>query len=407
MKSSSIYTGWRRVIELQKAIAARGLSGGLIHKPENIYYFSNVFPIEPSFLLVPSEGEPELVVAASSYREASQESLIPVTSGELDIANSVYVRLIDRGLLLKEDEAPLKRAWHKIMGRYLGVEDDYFKVNLYNYFGLSHCESISSEIFQLRNIKDQSEIEFLREASRIADEAMMETAQLIKPGMTEREVSGLMDRFTKAKGADESKARVRSGANSAKAFTRWMGGEILEGPLLIDYGARIKGYWSDIARTFWVGKKPTELFAEIYNIVLDSSNKALAQMVPGNSIYIVEETVRKIFANKGYEEKMIYTAGHAIGLEIHEDPILSLPSQTKEREPKFASDSPAARKYDAFMRNVGEDKGPLFEKGQVFALEPGIYMEDMGIRIEDMVLIEEKPEYMSTFPRKLDDIIII
>ncbi|MEW6624105.1 MAG: Xaa-Pro peptidase family protein [Bacillota bacterium] len=402
----TISTGWRRVLELQKSIQSGGLSGALIHKPENIYYFSRVFPIEPSFLIVPYQGEPELVVASSSFKEASRDSLLPVTAGELDITRTVRERLLKRGCLVSEKAAPLKRLWHNIQGQHLGVEFDYFNLNLKKYLQAGSCLDITPIINEMRMIKDSSEISCLKEACRIADAAMAETASLIRAGMTEREVSGLMDRFIKARGADESKARVRAGVNSAKAFTRWMGGEVVEGPLLIDYGARVQGYWSDIARTFYVGKNPDPLFEKIYTLVQDAQLKGFEQMLPGKSIYQVEEAIRRVFAAQGYDQKMIYTAGHGIGLEIHEEPILSMPPQYEEEHPEYPSWSQAAKIYQTMVNQGGKEIGPVFARGQTYALEPGIYIEKFGIRIEDMVLIGDNPELMSSYPRKLEEVTI-
>ena len=405
--NNPVTTGWRRILELQKRIQAMDLSGALIHKGENIYYYSGVFPNEPSFILVPAEGEPELIVAKASYQEATLDSLLPVVAGELDIAHTARERLLALGCLRAEGETAGARALSYMLSKPIGVEFDYLPLGLLGDLHIKKYRDISPIIWDMRFVKDGGEIEYLKEACRIADAAMAEVAPLIKPGMTEREVSGLIDQMVKAKGADESKARVRSGPNSAKAFTKWMGGQIVEGPLLIDYGARVKGYWSDITRTFYVGKKPTPEFAEIYSLVLDSQRRGLEEMKRDNSIYQVEIKVRQVLAEKNYDQQMIFTAGHAIGLEVHEPPVLSMPPQAVEKEMKLPGWFEGGKGFQALLKQLGDGEGPRFKAGSTFALEPGVYLPQLGIRIEDMILVgEEESQYLSSFPRELEDIIL-
>ncbi|MEW6661935.1 MAG: M24 family metallopeptidase [Bacillota bacterium] len=400
-------SGWRRILELQKALVSLDLSGGIIHRPENIYYYSGVFPNEPSFVIIPCKGEPELVVARASYHEALRESLIPVIAGDLDICQTVKQRLYLKGCLLKEGDTPLKKVWSSLRAKPLGVEYDFFNPQLKVNLKVEKIADICAAIQEMRMIKDKAEIEYIAEACRIADEAMMEALPLIKPGMTEREVSGLFDRFVKAKGADESKARVRAGKNSAFAFTKWMGGCVVEGPLLIDYGARVKGYWSDITRTFYVGRHPDPRFRDAYNLLHESLKKGFEKMVPGGSIYQVEAAIRQVLSVEGLDQNMIFTAGHGVGLEIHENPVLSLyPEKAAEDGPNFPNWHQGARTYETLVKMSKKDAGPVFQKGQVFALEPGVYLQDIGIRIEDMVLIDDRPRFLSNFPRALEDVLI-
>lgn len=332
---NTLATGWRRVLKLQQAVQALDLSGALLHKPENVYYFSGVFPIEPSFLIVPPDGDPELIVPGSSYREAVRDAVLPVEAGELDIVRTVRRRLIEKGCLRKEGDTPAKSLWSRLVGKGLGLEYDFFNLELKELVRVRCTADVTPVIREMRMVKDQTEINFIREACRIADEAMAATLPLIRPGMTEREVSGLFDQRAKAGGADETKARVRAGKRTALAFTRWMGGKVFEGPLLIDYGSRVRGYWSDITRTFYVGHRPDPVFAEIYPLVLDGLHQGVAQLRTGRNIYEVERAVRRVFAAAGHEEHMVYTAGHGIGLEIHEHPVLSLPPAAPEDMPEL------------------------------------------------------------------------
>lgn len=405
-----ITSGWRRVLNLQQRARAKCLSGVLIHKPENIYYFTSVYPHEPSFLIIPLEGEPELVVARSALVEAERDSLIPVVPGEIDIAASAYARMQEKKVLKSPPDTIFKSMLRKIGESPIGLELDYISAYLFQYFKIRNHMDISPEIDAMRSVKSGFEIEHITDACRIADAAMARTRERITPGMTEREVSGIFDAHAKALGAEESKCRVRSGKNTALAFSRWMDGILDRGPLLIDYGARVKGYWSDITRMFHLGAEPDPFFLEIYHLVLAAQKNALEIMRPGQSIYEPEARIRKTFREKGFEQNMIYTAGHGVGLEIHEAPLLGSPPLKKikkETQPTPQANENMQAAIAAMLEEArGDDDAPVLEYGQIFALEPGLYFPDIGVRVEDMVHISQEPVLLSTFPTSVEEMII-
>lgn len=405
-KKDIITTGLSRLLSLQKSIQELDMLGAMIQKPENIYYFCGVFPLEPSFLIIPSHGEPELVVAGSSFYEAIRDSLVPVRPGDFDIISTVLQVLLEKGCISDNKNAPIKLLWQKIRGAYLGIEYDTANYQLIEALNITSCQDISPIIWQMRSIKDTQEISYIKEACHLTTETLAETLQLIKPGMSERAVSGLFDRLAKEKGADESKAFVRSGKNTAFAFTRWMEGEIGKGTLLIECGARVKGYWSEITRTFYLGNKVDPFFKEIYELVLAGLQGTLAYMEQGNALYEAARLSQDIFSDQKYVKNMIYSVGHSIGLEIHEQPTLSLPLQLKVKQHNFPSWSQAAKIYQSIATHFPDYEDIKFKKNQVFAVEPSLYFEHLGIRIEDMVLIEEKPYVLSIFPKNLTDIIL-
>ncbi|MFP4108993.1 MAG: M24 family metallopeptidase [Desulfonatronovibrio sp.] len=402
MAEKTIMTGWKRLHKLQESARQLMLSGILIHNNENIYYLTSVYPHEPSFLIIPPHSEPKLVAARSICKEAEKDSLIPVIPGDLDIAETVYLHMLDTGVIKPPPTTALKSFIRKIAEQPLGIEQNYLSVFLFEKFNIRNHLDITPYIMDLRSKKDSFEIDYIKSACQTADQAMLKAKKFIRPGMSEKELSGIFDAQAKAMGADETKCRVRSGQNSALAFSRWMDAQLTQGPLLIDYGARIKGYWSDITRMFYLGSNPDAQFLELYELVLKARNRALEVMNPGQSLYGPETVIRDIFRDKGCEENMIYTAGHGIGLEIHEPPILSYCAawSTGPQDRDVRKES----LVNCFLSD--KDDEHIFKKGQVYALEPGIYLEEIGVRIEDMVHINQTPVLLSSLSTKLDDIVI-
>ncbi len=426
MAPKRIMTGWKRIHRLQEIARHLFLSGIIIHNPENIYYFTSVYPHEPSFLIVSPEDEPELVAARSVYAEAVKDSLIPVVPGEFDIAETAWQRLQAKKIIRPPGGTILLDFFRKIIQGPVGIEENHLSVYLLNKFNIRSHMDIVPAIMELRSVKDGFEVDNIRKACTIAEQAMQEVKKAINPGISEKELSGIFDARAKALGADEAKCRVRSGENTALPFSRWMDAQVEEGPLLIDFGARVRGYWSDITRVFYLGK-PDPQFLELYHLILTARDRALEVMSRGKTIYGPERVIRDIFRHGGYEKNMIYSAGHGIGLEVHETPFLTLsPSESRLREAPDGSDAGKKRKAREMVPEKSElekayggssssmmmfmpeamDEGPVFQRNQVFALEPGIYLDNLGVRIEDMVLVGEKPSLLSSFSTEEKDIII-
>ncbi len=420
-----IMTGLKRILRMQESARNQMLCGILIHDPKNIFYFTNVYPHEPSFLIVPSESEPELVAPGSVYAEAVKDSLVPVVRGDLDIASTAWDRLLAKKILKPPPKTIFIEIIRKIAQCPLGIEESHLSVNLLNRFKVSNYIDISPVIMEYRSKKDSFEIENITQACQIADRSMEELKKSIRLGLSERELSGIFDARAKFLGADETKCRVRSGKNTALPFSRWMDGELERGPLLIDYGVRVNGYWSDITRMFYLGAEPDSKFLELYDLVLKARSQSLAVMKQGESIYIPEIRIRELFRQSGFEENIVYAAGHGIGLDVHEEPILSMPpkeemqsellTQGFGKKPFIKARVPekqyagltldSSRDLPIFMPSY-EDEENVFQRNQVFALEPGIYLESMGVRVEDVILIAEKPTMLSSFSTELVDIVI-
>ncbi len=231
----------------------------------------------------------------------------------------------------------------------------------------------------LRAVKQPEEVQRLRTAQHIADQAAAHLPRLIQPGKREREVAWALHGLLRELGADDPAfdITVASGANSA--LPHYKGGErmIAHGEIvLVDFGARVGGYRSDMTRTFFTGDPP-EKYREVYEVVLGAMHAAEAVLRPGFSARKSDQIARDWISDHGYGDYFGHSLGHGVGLEIHELPSLSFRAPEEVR----------------------------LEAGNVVTVEPGIYLPGWGgVRIEDLVLITETGmEILSHAPTDIDE----
>ncbi|MBV9791350.1 MAG: aminopeptidase P family protein [Chloroflexi bacterium] len=215
---------------------------------------------------------------------------------------------------------------------------------------------------QLRQLKDASEIELLRRAVAIGDEAFAAIQSLLRPTMREREVAWELEKAMRERGAEglAFEIIVAAGQNGARPHARAGDQELGTGrPVVMDFGARVEGYHGDMTRTVILGEAD-EQFWTIYNTVLEAQRLAEAGLRPGMNGFDADAIARDHIKAAGYGEQFGHSLGHGVGLAIHEEPRLS---------------------------HLRQD---LLSPGAVVSVEPGIYVPDWGgVRIEDLVVITD------------------
>jgi Xaa-Pro aminopeptidase len=227
----------------------------------------------------------------------------------------------------------------------------------------NHPELVSTSgiIERIRTFKDAGELELLTKAVEIADEALDEVAKMIVPGMTEEQIAWELEKAMRERGAEclAFDTIVGAGPNGAMAHHRADETVVRNGQaIVIDMGARYKGYNSDLTRTVFVGE-PDDEFRKVYNTVLQAQLVAEEQVVAGMKGEDVDKISRDIIDAAGYEGKFGHSLGHGVGLEVHEYP------------------------------RVGPRADDELADGMVFTIEPGIYITGWGgVRIEDIVVME-------------------
>ena len=215
----------------------------------------------------------------------------------------------------------------------------------------------------LRIVKDQEEIELLEKAVAITDAAVEEIAYEIKPGMTEKQASNIINNIIRSRGGRKEAFDliVAAGLRSAMPHAQPTDRPIKAGePIVIDIGAQFDGYNSDLTRTLWLDKIDEPQILEIYEIVDNAQAAAIDSIKPGVACKAIDAVARDIIADAGYGECFGHGLGHGVGLEVHEQPTIS-------------------------RLGKGEVK-----PGMVFSVEPGIYIPNTGgVRIEDLVVVTD------------------
>lgn len=227
----------------------------------------------------------------------------------------------------------------------------------------------------LRERKDEGELALIRQAVRIAEEALAATVREVRVGLTEQQVAGILEKHLRDLGSDAPpfETIVASGERAALPHARASSRALRGGEyLLIDFGASYGGYCSDITRTFAVQSVNPEMQL-IHDIVREATLSASAGVRAGMRGRDADAIARGYIEGRGYGELFGHSLGHGIGLEVHEGPRL-------------------ARTAEA----------PL-PVGSVVTIEPGIYRPGWGgVRIEDDVyLADDGPVVLTTFPREL------
>ena len=213
----------------------------------------------------------------------------------------------------------------------------------------------------LRIYKDAEELAIITRAVEIADQAMMEVASRLEPGITERQIAWDLEKSMREQGAESTSFDIIVGAgqNGARPHHRPSAQPIKAGePIVIDMGARLQGYCSDLTRTHFIGQ-PDDTYKRVYDTVLAAQETAITAVQAGMTGHEADKLARDVIELAGYGDKFGHGTGHGVGLNIHENPRVS--------------------------RNMKDD---LLD-GMVFTIEPGIYLPEWGgVRIEDIVVLE-------------------
>lgn len=319
----------------------------LVTKMENVRYLSG-FTGSTAVLLVTQRGG--VFLTDSRY----------ATQSETEVSG-FSVRILRRGETMMERIARLirTRRYHRV-----GFESGDLRVGVFQTLrkalGTISLVPMRPGVEALRMVKRSQEIDELEVAIRRAEQAFKRVKKQIRPGRGEDEIALAMEYSMRKNGAARAAfdTIVASGVRSAMPHGIASSKKIAGGDLLIvDFGAESNGYFSDMTRTLYVGRRLSGEKKAIFDVVRAAQEAAIAVVRPGIPFGEIDRAARGLINKAGYAPFFGHGTGHGIGLEVHELPGVTPGNET------------------------------LVQEGMVFTIEPGVYLPGLGgVRIEDMVL---------------------
>lgn len=227
---------------------------------------------------------------------------------------------------------------------------------------IDYSGSLASCIKAIRAVKRQEEIDCMIAAQRIAEKGLEYMLEFIKPGRTEREIQLELDFYMLSHGAEALSfdTIALSGANTSMPHGVPSDKKVAAGEfVLMDFGAVVEGYHSDMTRTVCVGE-PDEEMQKVYDVVLRAQLEGIRNVKAGIKASDLDGIARKIITDAGYGKCFGHSLGHGVGMDIHETPFASPKSKD------------------------------MLEENMIVTVEPGIYIPDrFGVRIEDFVIVKQ------------------
>ena len=358
-----------KVNQLESYLNEFGIDAAFITNPDNVFYFSG-FKSNPHErllgVMVFKDAEPFLICPQMEMPDAKNAGWQGDIIGHADTDNSMSILA---GAVAERTSSLSKFA----------IEKSHMTIErhdaLTEAFGELEILAVDNRINAMRVIKDERELQILREAAELADYAIEVGAKSLKEGITEIEVMTEIELALKKRGVTHMsfETTVLSGPKAASPHGKTGDRKIQKGDLvLFDLGVVHKGYCSDITRTLAFGEPNAEQI-EVYNLVLQAELASLAAVKPGVTAAELDEAARNVIADAGYGEFFTHRLGHGLGISVHEFPSLH------------------------------GSNNLVIESGMVFTLEPGVYVPGkIGVRIEDDVAVTETGvEVLTKYPKEL------
>lgn len=384
-----------RVLRLQKLMKEVGLKALICRLPENVVYITDYWPhhgISVAFL--PDEGPPLLFIPEVEMDWGKKEwaDIKPfcwalLKDQDLYVSYIQLLNDVEKTIRLKGAKIGVEYGLEIVGSSYRYAEPIVPASPWYSMLDVvfSKSELIdSTDLLQsAKKIKTDYDLSRLKVTNELAHIGASRFLNELQPGMTEIEISALIEGTIRAKGAGYKDARlvwaeveVASGPiNTAKANLLIPSTDrvIEEGDLvMVEMATVMDGYYSDLTYMAVAGK-PNDHQREVHNAVLAAQQAAVEQMHPGNSYSNPDTAARAVLHDAGLEKYFVHITGHGLGFRFHESAPFLMPG---------ATDKLAA--------------------GMVTSVEPGVYIDGFGgIRIEDNVAVsDDGPVYLST-PRQL------
>lgn len=359
-----------RLENLRNKIAEEKLDALIVTQPPNLYYLSGF--------------------GGGEYLDATM--LVSPDQAWISTDSRYYEDVKQRAPDFKLYEAGYDR--NKVLGEFgnmahpqvVGFESSYITVATLKEWNKAarkagfKLKPVANIVESLRMVKEPGELDKIRQAARLTDEAFAQFVRCAKPGMTEKEGAWVIESYMREHGADKVAFDliVAAGPNGALPHAipgdrRFQVGD----PIVVDIGCRVDHYNSDLTRTVFLGE-PDEQFKRIYSIVLKAQRSAIKKIKAGIKGKRADNYARSVIDKAGHGNDFGHGLGHGVGLQVHEGP----------RASRLSKD--------------------VYQPNMTLTVEPGIYLAGWGgVRIEDLVVIhEDGVETLSNAPKDLKDMVI-
>lgn len=373
-----------RLARLREAAAQAGIRTFFVRDTASIEWltaFDNVFDDEQAHALLVTPHDAVLHTdsryAGAARKAAASEGVIAVDDARTDHGSWVADVFAARHANATGGVAPADIV--------LGIEDS---MTLEGFRALERALAEAPAAPQLREttdfvralraVKEPAEVARMKAAQAITDAAFSYIITFMKPGMTEREVQVELEDWMLRHGASglAFSSIVATGANGASPHaipgqTKLEAGQCV----VMDFGARAYGYCSDMTRTVFIGQ-PDAKMRSAYDTMRQANEQVEAALRPGVTGADMHQLAEDVLAAGGFAGKMGHGLGHGVGIDIHEEPVLS-PRNTAPLAP-----------------------------GNVVTVEPGIYLEgEFGMRLEDFGVVTE--EGFEVFTQSTHEMVIL
>ncbi len=347
-----------------KLIDAMHIGAGeavLLHKPANMFYFSG-YTGEGLVLLTAST---KTIITDFRYTEQAEKQApgfaVCMTTRDCDHNQAAFN-------IMKVQN--ITKTYY---------EDDHITVRAYREMekvmeGVSFLP-VDKVPEKLREIKDETELEKMALACKVTSEAFAYILGEIKEGMTEREIAHKLESYIVTHGAQELAFHtiIASGENGSLPHAIPGERKVRRGDMItLDFGAKVDGYCADMTRTIALGE-PSEKMRHVYDVVFTAQQMAQDALAAGKVCREIDAIARDYIAAQGYGDNFGHGLGHSLGIDIHENPRLSM----------LCTD--------------------LTQENQVLTVEPGVYLPGIGgVRIENSCVVTKDGCYsLTTAPKEL------
>jgi len=353
-------TASEKLVEQLNLTAADAVA---VYNPSNMFYLTQGYTGEGVVYISRSQ---RVIITDFRYTEQAERQ-----------APGFRVVMTEKGLTHNQWIARLCREEAVAV---LYYEDDYLTVKQYSALSMAVGEISLTALNQapeaLRQIKTEAEVSAIRRACQITSQAFDAILPVIREGMTEKELQLELDYTMLRMGAEglAFTTIVASGENGSLPHAIPGDRRLRKGDMItMDYGAKFGGYCADMTRTVALGQ-PTEQMVHVYSTVLTAQEMCEEALCAGKVCSDIDKIARDYIDSQGYAGRFGHGLGHAVGIDIHEDPRLSFSCHD------------------------------ILRPGVVMTVEPGVYLPQagFGVRIEDSCLVTEKGlRPLTNFPKNL------